>query len=124
MKLSLYTSIQIVVLIILFLLFPAWWWIMIVPFVFCLIMTSKFGLSFWSSFFAVLVVWGIRSLWVYFSGAQIITQRMADLFGIHQPALFIFVILILGSISSAIAGITGTSLRTFFIETKPKNPYY
>lgn len=124
MKLLLFTASQVILMWLLFWLFPAWWWIMFLPFFFCLFFTSELSLAFFSSTFAGLVVWGGKTLFSFAYGGSLIAGKMADLFGIHSTPIFLIVLIVFGGFVAGLSGLTGTALRTFFIPPKPKSIYY
>ncbi len=121
----LYLTIGLVLLFALaYLLFPYWWWIVFIPFFICLFFTSKFIESFGASFLSALLVWGSSTLWRFFNGGQIITERMRDLFGLEHNLYLLLIVILFGCMAASFSGMTGTALRTFFVKEQRRNYYY
>jgi hypothetical protein len=95
---------------------PFWWWIIVVPIV-CGILLAK---SWWKGFRAGMLSAGLLwlgwSLYLMFSGSDIVAGRVAVMVGVNSPWLLVFVTAVLAALTAGISGGTGYLLRTVLLK--------
>lgn len=104
-------------------LFPAWWWILIIPFIFMTFLVRNLWAGFGNAFLAGLFSWGGIAIFQFSTGSEIIAGRVAKLFGLPSGVLILLVVMFLAAIMAGIAGMTGSALRSLFVKEQ-KSYYY
>lgn len=99
-----------------------WWVVSVIPFTINLVVKTKGSQSFFSSFFAVSIVWFVMSFLLYNQGAEEFTGKLAGIFFLPQNGLlFLIIISVLMGLIAALSGYSGNALRNIFIKPKSKN---
>jgi hypothetical protein len=105
-----------VIMLVLHLLTPYWWWVMIVPFAYGA--TAKSG---WKAlrtgFLAAGLLWLGGGLYFFLTGSGIVAARMARMFGLVVSWLMIPVTALIAAIVAAFAGTAGYAIRKLFKNT-------
>ena len=103
-----------VILAVLHLLTPFWWWVMVVPFLFGL----GFGRAAWRSFrtgaVAAGLLWLGAAAYFHLTGSAIIAGRMAAMMGFGSSWMMVVVAGLLAALAAGISGFAGYSLRALF----------
>lgn len=105
-------------------LIPAWWWIMLVPLVFGIIIKTKVHTAALLSFFGGFLAWAGSSLFQYFRNSEVISEKVAELFGLPNGIILALIAGLIAGIISAIAGATGSSIHSIVAKPKKKYEYY
>jgi len=100
---------------------PFWWWIILVPLV-CGVLLAKTG---WQAFrtgmLSAGLLWLVWSLYLMFSGSDIITQRIAIMIGVNSRWLLVLMTALIAALSAGFSGSTGYLLRAALISPQRKN---
>ena len=90
--------------------FP-WWTIALVAFLVTVFANLSSGKSFLAGFTGVLLLWLAVALVIDFRNDHILSQRMAELFGLAHSSLFIVVAALVGGLVGGLAGGSGAVVR-------------
>jgi hypothetical protein len=108
------------VMLVLQVLTPYWWWVMIVPFA-CGAAAAKSG---WramrTGFIAAGLLWLGGGVYFYLTGSRIIAGRMAGMFGLGQSWLMIPATALIAAVAAALSGYAGFAVRALFKKTARK----
>lgn len=103
-----------IVLGVLHLFTPAWWWVMVVPFVFGL----AYGRSAWraarTGALAAGALWLGAAAYFQLAGSALIARRMAGLLGLGSPWVMVAAAGLLAALAAGVSGVAGFSLRALF----------
>lgn len=103
-----------IVLLVLHLATPFWWWVMAVPFLYGL----GFGRSAWRSFrtgaLSAGLLWLGASAYFYLTGSALIARRMALMMKLDSSWLMVAVAGLLAGLAAGFAGLAGYSIRALF----------
>lgn len=97
-------------------LFLPWWCIAVAAFAGGLLFNSK--ANFLAGFLAIALLWTIKALLIESSAATTLTDRVASIFMLSKPLLFL-VMAILGGLVGGFAAMTGSALQ----RSKRRNYY-
>lgn len=97
-------------------LFLPWWSIAIAAFAGGMIFNSR--ANFTAGFFAIALLWTIKALLIESIAAATLTERVASIFMLNKPLLFLVMALI-GGLVGGFAAMTGSALQG----NKRKNYY-
>ena len=90
---------------------PMWWWVMVVPFLWCTIR----DLSGWSAFrlgaSSGMVVWLVCAGYSWLTGSQIVVSRVAVAMMVQIPILALALTVLLAAIAGGLAAATGQAAR-------------
>jgi hypothetical protein len=104
-----------VILVLLQILTPFWWWIILVPLV-CGVLLAKTG---WQAFrtgmLSAGLLWLAWSLYLMFSGSDIIAQRIAIMIGVNSTWLLVLMTALIAALSAGFSGSSGYFLRAALI---------
>ena len=97
------------------------WWLMAVV---CYFVSAILGKTAWgvffSAFFAVFFVWATKAFWADLQNEQILSGRIAELFGLSAGSEWLFAIVaVIGGVIAAFAAISGYYTKRIFIKSKP-----
>ncbi len=99
------------ILILLQILIPFWWWIMLVPLI-CGVLLAKTGWrAFRTGMLSAGLVWPAWSLYLMFSGSNIIAQRIAIMIGVNSRWLLVLMTSLIAALSAGFSGSAGYFLR-------------
>ena len=101
--------------------FP-WWSIAIVAFVVAALIPQGAGMSFFTGFFALFLLWGVLSFWISSSNEHVLAHKVSLVFlKIDSPYLLMLATAFIGGIVAGFAAMTGSFLRR---EKKVTEPSY
>lgn len=86
---------------------PYWWWIMVVPFGYCLFRGKSGGRSFVIGMTASGLLWLGGSLYFWLNGGELIAQRMAVTLQVGQPWLLVALTTVIALLSGGFAALCG-----------------
>ena len=98
-------------------LFAAWWMIAVIPFLVAIVAKQKPGRAFISGMLAIALLWSILIVKTDAANEQILSSRMAQLFGLGH-ILFLIVNVVLGALVGGLGGWSGASMRKIYKEKK------
>lgn len=91
--------------------FP-WWGIAIIAFVVSLFISQKPGLSFWSGFIGIFLLWGLLSFFINSANNSILANRIGGVLGIGEhPFLLICITGLVGGLVAGFAALTASYLK-------------
>ena len=97
-------------------LFFPWWTIAIAAFVGGIVFNTR--ANFAAGFLAIALLWTLKALLIEYSAAAPLTDRVAMIFSLSKPLLFI-VVAVIGGLVGGFAAMTGSALHK-----KKKSSYY
>jgi len=104
-------------------LFLPWWSVVISGFLIgALIPTGGFN-SFLSGFLGVGLLWLIFAFALHNSSDGILTEKVAQIFQLSQPALLIVISALIGGLAGGLGALTGSQLYRIFAKEKKKSMY-
>jgi hypothetical protein len=107
-----------VVMLALQLVTPYWWWVILVPLVYCCVR----GRSTWGSVLTGLasagLLWLLAGAYAWATGSEIILSRIAVTMMVGSPAVVLLMTAVLAAAAGALAGGAGYSLRAAFAEVE------
>ncbi len=103
-----------IVLAVLHLLTPFWWWVLAVPFLFGLSFGRSSGRSIRTGAAAAGALWLGAAVYEHLTGSALIAGRMATLMGIGSSWLMVVATGLVAALAAGIAAWAGYSLRAPF----------
>lgn len=91
---------------------PFWWWIMAVPFFYCLIKANSAWEGFRTGAFSAGLLWLAYSSYLYFNGSEIIVSRVSNMIQLETEWLLIIVTALIAAFAAGISGIVGFGFKT------------
>lgn len=101
---------------ILHILTPFWWWIMVIPFLYSLAFSRSGFRAFMSGMLSAGFLWLLASLHLYLTNSQVIVARISEMFGIHTPLLLLIITTGIGMACGGFSGSSGYFLKALFIK--------
>ena len=95
----------------------AWWMVAGIPFLIAVVWQLKPGGAFLNGFMSIGLLWLYLILKTDIANEQILSQRMAQLFGLGHP-LFLVVNILLGALVGGLGGWSGASMWKMFKKNK------
>jgi hypothetical protein len=109
-----------VVLLVLHLITPLWWWVMAVPFLYGLV----FGRSAWRSFrtgaFSAGLLWLGAAIYFHVTGSALIARRVAVMMKLGSSWLMVAAAVTIAALAAGVAGLAGYSLRALFQQKRKR----
>jgi len=102
------------VMLVLQVLTPFWWWVMIVPFAYGAAVAKSGWKAVRTGFLSAGLLWLGSSLYFFLTGSQTVTERMAKMFGLGASWLMILVTALVAGIAAAFSGYAGFAVRALF----------
>lgn len=93
---------------------PFWWWIMLVPFVYSVLRARSGWEGFRVGTFSAGLLWFASSLYMYFTGSKIISARIAQMFNLGISWPMILLTTVIAAIAAGFSGLAGYSIRALF----------
>lgn len=87
----------------------AWWMVAVIPFLVAVVWQQDPGRGFLNGFFSIALLWLFLVLKTDTANEQVLSQRMAQLFGLSH-AIFIIVNIVLGALVGGLGGWSGASM--------------
>jgi hypothetical protein len=106
-----------VIMLVLHLLTPYWWWVMIVPFAYGAAAARSGWKGIRTGFLAAGLLWLGGGLYFFLTGSGIIAGRMAKMFGFGASWLMILVTALVAALAAAFAGHAGFAVRKLLKRT-------
>ena len=103
-----------VVLLILHLVTPFWWWVMAVPFLYGLLLGRAAWRSFRAGAVAAGALWLAASAYFYLTGSSLVARRMAAMMRLGSSWLMVAATGLLAGLAAGMAGLAGYSIRALF----------
>lgn len=98
---------------------PYWWWVMIVPFAYGAAAATSGWRAIRTGLLAAGLLWLGAGAYFYFTGSEIIADRMARMFGLGRPWTVIAATALVAALSAGLAGFAGYAVRALFkVRTK------
>lgn len=91
----------------------AWWMVVVIPFLVAVVWQLRPGWAFLNGFISIGLLWFYLILRTDIANEQILSDRMAQLFGLGH-ALFITVNILLGALVGGLGGWSGASMWRIF----------
>ncbi|MCS6794977.1 MAG: hypothetical protein RMJ97_05585 [Raineya sp.] len=99
------------------------WTIAVISFIVGGILGKTAWGSFFSAFLAVFIVWSGGAFWLDIQNDQILSARMAAMFGIPAISEWFFVVTgLIGGILASFSCLAGYYVKRIFIQPPPKTP--
>jgi len=92
-------------------IFPAWWWIMVVPFLWCLWKANSGWRGFLVGMLSAGILWLGGSLFYLSTSGEIIAQRVE---AATSVTMIILITVLIAAVAGGVAGCTGGLLRAAF----------
>jgi hypothetical protein len=102
------------VMLVLQILTPYWWWVMIVPFAYGAAVAKSGGNAMRTGFLSAGLLWLGSSLYSLLTGSGIITGRVARMFGLHASWPMVLITALIAGIAAAFSGYAGYAVRALF----------
>jgi NADH:ubiquinone oxidoreductase subunit 2 (subunit N) len=103
-----------VVLSVLHLITPFWWWVMAVPFLYGLVFGRSARRSFRTGALSAGLLWLGAAIYFHFTGSALIARRMAMMMKLGSSWLMVAVAGLLAGLAAGFAGLAGYSIRALF----------
>ncbi len=95
-------------------LFPAWWWIMAVPLLWCLWRADSGWRGFLTGALSASLLWLGGSLFYLNTSGDLIAQRVAAMLQVNSPWILLVAMGLIAAVAGGVAGCTGGLLRAAF----------
>lgn len=102
--------ILLIILLLLNLLTDFWWWIIVIPSLYAFVRGRTGKQAFLLGFASVGLVWLGMGLYQYFTGAEIVASRVAEMMGLGSPWLLLALTVLVAALAGGFAGSTGFHL--------------
>lgn len=104
-------------------IYQAWWWILFLPVLFMALTHRNLFTGFGNGFVAGLLSWGIVSSYLFLTGSEVISNRVAQLFGLQSGVVLLIVVMLLAGLIAGFSGMLGGAIRSLLVPKK-KQYYY
>lgn len=91
-----------------------WWWVMFVPFLYCLLLSRSVWGGFRTGAASAGLTWLGMSVYMYFTGSKIIAGRVSVMLGLNVSWLMILVTVLVAAAAGGTAGLAGSMLKKSF----------
>ena len=102
------------VMLVLHILTPYWWWVMIVPFAYGAAAAKSGWKALRTGFLAAGMLWLGASAYFFLTGSGMITARVAKMFGLGRSWLMIAITALVAALTAAVSGYAGYTVRPLF----------
>jgi hypothetical protein len=103
-----------VVLLVLHLVTPFWWWVMAVPFLYGFVFARSARRSFRTGALSAGLLWLGAAVYFHLTGSALIARRMAVMMKLGSSWLMVAGAGLLAALAAGIAGLAGYSVRALF----------
>ena len=90
---------------------PVWWWIMVVPFIYGLLISKKAWSAVRTGMLSAGLLWLLWSLYFLITGSDIITSRVAVMFGLKYSWMMLVITFLFAAAAAGLSGLAGYLLR-------------
>lgn len=101
-----------------------WWSLAVAAFAACFLLARKGGQALWGSLVGGLLLWTLLSAIIELGSNSILTNKVAEIFFVQQPALLILVTGLIGGLAAMLAGLSGFYFRTLVVKEKKRPSKY
>ena len=108
------------IMLVLQVLTPFWWWVMIVPFAYGAAAARSGAKAFWTGFVSAGLLWLSASLYLFLTGSRIIAERMARMVGLGPSWLMVLATTHVAALAAAISAYAGRAVMGLFRQRAPK----
>lgn len=91
-----------------------WWWIMLVPFLYSLLLSKSVWQGFRTGAVSAGLIWSGMSAFMYLSGSKIIAARVTLMFGLNISWTMVLVTTLVAAVLGGLAGLTGSMFKKAF----------
>lgn len=102
------------ILLVLQMLTPYWWWIIAVPLLYGFFRGNSSRHSFLSGLLSAGLLWMGASLYHFLGDAAIVAPRVAEMLGLSAPEWLVAISALIGMVCGGSAGLTGFLVRDLF----------
>lgn len=102
-------------------LFLPWWIIVVISFAACGLIGKTAKISFWSPFFAILLLWIGMALYKSIPNENLLAGKIAVMFGLSAWWHILIVTGLIGGIAAGISGLCGYLFRKAILYKKTEN---
>jgi hypothetical protein len=99
-------------------IFLPWWCMVIVAFAISMLLGKNAGQVFFAGFFACGTGWLAMAIYIHFTGGDLMTHRVAELFSLPGNAILYAVTFLVPAIVGGIAALSGFFLQEIFRRKK------
>ena len=110
------------VMLVLQVLTPFWWWVMIVPFVSGAASARSGWKALRTGLLSAGLLWLGAGIYLFLAGSRIIAERVAKMFGLGQSWPMVLVTALVAAIAAAVSGYAGYAVRALFKRTAGQDP--
>jgi hypothetical protein len=97
-----------------------WWGIAPAAFLVSAAIPQKPAYSFLSGFLGVFLLWEVLAWWIDNKNGGILSQKIANIFGLDGSSLLLIIITsLIGALVAGFAALTGSYLRRLLLHTAP-----
>ena len=93
---------------------PFWWWTMLVPLIMAVILAKSGWDGFRIGAFSAGGLWLLASVYYWLTGSAIIASRVADMMSVGTTIVVLLATGLVAAIAAGVAGLTGYYVRTIF----------
>lgn len=95
-----------------------WWVVIVLAFATCGLIGKTAKISFWQSFFAILVLWAGMALYKSIPNHHLLAGRVAQMTGVNVWYAVLLITAVLGGLTAAVSGLCGYYFRKAVIASK------
>ena len=100
-------------------LYLPWWSIAVVAFIVAIVIHQTPGMSFFTGFIALFLLWSILTFWISNNNGHLFAHKLSALiFKKDSPWLLVFVSAIIGALVAGLAAMTGSFLLKLYYLSK------
>ena len=96
---------------ILHILTPFWWWIFVIPFLYGASLSRSGFRAFVSGMASAGLLWFLAALHLFLTNSQIIVSKIDQMLGTSAPLLLLFATTVIGMVCGGFSGSSGYFLR-------------
>ncbi len=104
-------------------LFLPWWAVVISGFLVGALVPTPGYISFLSGFLGAGLLWLIFAFALHNNSDSILTERIAQIFSLGQPAFLIIISALIGGLAGGLGALSGSQFYRLFVKEKKKSMY-
>lgn len=105
-------------------IFLPWWSVVLVAFMVNLWLPTRGISAFLSGVLGIGMLWLIYAWLIDMETSSILSEKVASLFGVGNPAAMIIITALAGGLVGGFAAMSGSHFRRIFMKDIPKGGYY